>query len=497
MTIKIISFFKLIKTIKNYRLYLKDYFGKIKNTYIIYKLRNGVKYKIRGGSTDRFIFNEVWLHKSYIPKGFEIKPNDIVVDIGAHAGIFTILASYYAQNGKIYSFEPFKENYDLLLENIKLNNFRNVHAFNKAVSNKSGKLKFYVSQTKNKGQNSMYKLDESQKEVSVDKISFKDFLKRIPKIDFLKIDCEGAEYEILFSLDKKDLEKINKISMEYHNYKGHNGEELANFLYKNGFKVKLVHDGEKFGWIYALNDGLNRAKNIKIKFIINELKKGRVKYVLFSIFTYPLSKSRLKEWRLKTKDKIRIKNLAQKIKKHYNLNFLNKYSKFYCDALKEIYEDKIYNFFQIKKGDVICDVGAGGGEYSILCAKNGAECLAFELRKEAYDLMNKNIKLNNFQNKIKTFLGKIDDKDNLDSYFKEYRVVPSILKIDIEGDEAKVLNGAVVLLKKHPPKIILETHSKDLKKECLDFLFKLNYAIKYKINMGEKTDLFFLEKNQK
>lgn len=99
----------------------------------------------------------------------------------------------------------------------------------------------------------------------------------------------------------------------------------------------------------------------KIKFIIKEIKRGRINYVLFSIITFPLIKTKLKEWRLKTKDKILVKNLTKQIKKEYNLNFLNVYSKFYCEALREIYEYKIYDFFQIKKGDIVYDVGAEGG----------------------------------------------------------------------------------------------------------------------------------------
>ena len=253
MASKLLTFFKLVKTIKNYPLYLKDYFGKIKDKYLFYKLRNGLIYKLRGGSTDRFIINEVWIHKSYNPKGFEIKSNDIVVDIGAHAGIFTILASYFAKQGQVYAFEPFKENYNLILENINLNKVKNLKVFNKAVSDKSGRLKFYVSTSKNKGQNSIHKLGESQKEIRVDKISFKDFLRTIPEIDFLKIDCEGAEYEILFSLAKKELQKIKKISMEFHNYGKYAGEDLARFLHKNNFKIRLIKDGKQFGRIYAMN----------------------------------------------------------------------------------------------------------------------------------------------------------------------------------------------------------------------------------------------------
>ena len=98
----------------------------------------------------------------------------------------------------------------------------------------------------------------------------------------------------------------------------------------------------------------------KIKFIAEEIKRGRLIYVLFSILTYPLKNTTLYNWRLKTKDLIFIRNLTIRIKKNYKLNFLNAYSKFYGEALREVYERKIYNFFAIKKGDVVYDVGAGG-----------------------------------------------------------------------------------------------------------------------------------------
>ena len=251
MISKLTTVFKVIKLIKNWPIYLTDYMGLRKRKYVKYKLRNGINYKVRGGSTDRFIINEIWLHNSYTPKGFEIKSSDIVVDIGAHIGIFTVLAAKKAYNGKVFCFEPVKENESLLIENIKLNNLSNVIVRNKAVSNKKGKLKIYISKSKNKGQNSIYKLAETQEVEEVEKISFKDFLKKVEKIDFLKMDCEGSEYPIFYSLEKKELFKIKKISLEYHNYGSRNGEDLRKFLEKNGFKVILKKDGSQFGTIYA------------------------------------------------------------------------------------------------------------------------------------------------------------------------------------------------------------------------------------------------------
>ena len=126
MANKILTFFKVVKKIKNFPTYFKDYLGFIKNKYIFYKLRNGLIYKIRGGSTDRFIINEVWIHNSYNPKGFEINEKDIVVDIGAQLGDFTLRAAHFAKQGKIYAFEPEENNYKLLLDNIALNKVTNV-----------------------------------------------------------------------------------------------------------------------------------------------------------------------------------------------------------------------------------------------------------------------------------------------------------------------------------------------------------------------------------
>jgi len=248
---KLKTLFKVIKNIKTYPTYLKDYFGFSDGDFLIYELRNGIKYIIRGGSTDRFIVNEVWLHKSYTPKGFEINPQDIVVDVGAHIGIFTVLAAKKAHKGKVFCFEPIKENAKFLIKNIKLNNISNVILENKAVSDKKGQLKIYVSKSKNKGQNSIHKLAKTQEPEQVEKISFKDFLKKTDRIDFLKMDCEGSEYPIFYSLNKNELSKIKKISLEYHNYGSGNGEDLGRFLEKNGFKVVLKKEGNQFGTIYA------------------------------------------------------------------------------------------------------------------------------------------------------------------------------------------------------------------------------------------------------
>jgi FkbM family methyltransferase len=233
----------VMKSLNNFHLYFQDYLGLLRKP-VIYSFRNGVKLKVRGGTTDRAIINEVWIHNSYTPKGFELRERDVVLDIGGHIGIFSILASKCAKEGRVYVFEPFPENFNLLKENVELNNARNVNVVNKAVSKNSGKNEFFVSSDNNRGENSLFSSAGG---------SIKDFVKKekIEKIDFLKMDCEGAEYEILYGLSRSELEKIGKISLEYHNIdKKRNGLELKKFLEKNGFKVR-IDKGRRRGMIYA------------------------------------------------------------------------------------------------------------------------------------------------------------------------------------------------------------------------------------------------------
>ena len=62
----------------------------------------------------------VWMINEYDIEDFEINVNDTVIDIGAHIGLFSLLVSQLCKTGKILSFEPVRENFDLLVSNLKL-----------------------------------------------------------------------------------------------------------------------------------------------------------------------------------------------------------------------------------------------------------------------------------------------------------------------------------------------------------------------------------------
>jgi FkbM family methyltransferase len=124
----------------------------------------------------------------------EIKKGDVVIDIGAHIGFYTLfLAKLVGKTGKVFAFEPGKENFALLKKNIEINGYQNIIAENKAISNLTCKSKFYVG-------NELYvcgalfKPEHFDDVVDVDTVSLDDYFKDFKeKIDFIKMDICGAE----------------------------------------------------------------------------------------------------------------------------------------------------------------------------------------------------------------------------------------------------------------------------------------------------------------
>lgn len=205
---------KAILTIKNWHQYVSLYLNLVKNEHVVLETRKGVKIMLRVNSTDLMAFTHVWLLREYAKPGFEIKNNDVVIDIGAHIGLFALFSFQFCKNGKIYCFEPVKENFDLLKANLELNNIRNVVAVNAAVSASTGTVTVYLNE--DEAGHSMYVT--GSKQIQVKSFSLQDIFdsNKLERCNFLKIDCEGEEYEIINSLPDSYFDKINKICIEYH-----------------------------------------------------------------------------------------------------------------------------------------------------------------------------------------------------------------------------------------------------------------------------------------
>lgn len=139
-------------------------------------------------------------HEDEIIDHFNTKQGDIVVDVGAHMGKYTIIASkQVGANGKVIAIEAHPGNYEMLNHNIKLNGLTNVIPLNYAVYSSKAKVKIYSNYTIMAERIQEEKVKEKFAEVNADTLDniLEQNVIRQEQINWIKIDVEGAELEVL------------------------------------------------------------------------------------------------------------------------------------------------------------------------------------------------------------------------------------------------------------------------------------------------------------
>ncbi len=127
----------------------------------------------------------------------------VIFDIGAHIGLFAAIAAKIAGNsGKVFAFEPAPSTVPVLAQTIRINNLGNIiEPVNQAMGKDCGKITFFISDEEADNSNSLvsYKNDRKLNGVEVDVNTIDNFaaIKKLSKVDFIKIDVEGAEYDTL------------------------------------------------------------------------------------------------------------------------------------------------------------------------------------------------------------------------------------------------------------------------------------------------------------
>lgn len=238
--------------------------GQIRNWYVCFgllfnrkpvviRLRNGCRFKVRS-LMDVWVVKETCLDRDYETNATAILDGWTVLDIGAGLGDFAVSVAYAHPRCRVYAYEPFPESYKLLEENSALNGARNVSAAPIAVGAQSGEMTLFA--TGAAVQHTTTKASGMAEALSVQGLSLDDVFAAhaLTTCDFLKMDCEGGEYDILFNASAATLEKIDNISLEYHNgVTRFSHQDLVSHLQQNGFQVKTrsnpVHS--YLGLLYA------------------------------------------------------------------------------------------------------------------------------------------------------------------------------------------------------------------------------------------------------
>jgi len=196
-----------------------------------------------------------------------------VIDIGSNIGITTVaVAKKIGRRGKLYSFEPVPEYFDILKKNISSNGLENVKAYELAVTNRGGKVDFYQ-----KGLSSGIVFEEGAKKFVVSTTNVDRFLieEKIEKIDLINMDCEGCELLVLKGAKEALRENKVKIFCEVHHdflkELGQSVKDIVKYLQGLEFEVrsvslndlKLGNHFEKCEYVYAENTRVHMPSRSK------------------------------------------------------------------------------------------------------------------------------------------------------------------------------------------------------------------------------------------
>ena len=213
----------------------------------------------RAGTSDcRLIYEILLMPHSEYHLSPDLKPENII-DIGANIGIASIYFAHRFPNSRIFAFEPEEENFILLKRNI--HPYRNIQAFPVALGGRDEVREIYFSDNPNNFGGFSFFLAGSNasmtKKVQVKKAS--DYFREIgiSRVEVMKIDTEGTEFEIITSLDPNFLSEIKWIVGELHGVR-----DFETLAYLNQwFDISVKRSFRKRLFIFqALN------KNSELKF---------------------------------------------------------------------------------------------------------------------------------------------------------------------------------------------------------------------------------------
>lgn len=225
----------------SYLLYLPKVFFVVKNPLRFLKayitgdgwydqitLRNGLVYDV-ANFDDMGVFYEIFIKGEYgsIPQG---KIN--VIDIGANNGLFALYCTYKNPHAQIHCCEPVPACAEHIRQMSITNNLHNIHVHQLAVSDKEWTQNLYLGDQTVAA--SLYEgIASGHNAITIKTDTLENIIHRnnLGKVDFLKVDCEGGEYDIFYSTSVDTLNRCAYMAIEYHDIdEEKNGRKLYEYI---------------------------------------------------------------------------------------------------------------------------------------------------------------------------------------------------------------------------------------------------------------------------
>jgi FkbM family methyltransferase len=229
------------------------FLGVAPGTSVVAVRHGGPKFRLRN-ALDAWVVGETCLDRPY-ERVASLEGCRTIVDVGAGLGDFAVRAARVCPDALVLAYEPSPESYGLLEENLRLNACRNVVARPWAVAGSPGRYHLDVGR-RSAVQHALAAAGATTIEVPA--VTLEEVFREhgMARCDFLKIDVEGGEYEILMKATEETLRRVRRLALEYHlGPPGPTVDDLRDFLADRGFAVTVlpspVH--RHLGYLHAVN----------------------------------------------------------------------------------------------------------------------------------------------------------------------------------------------------------------------------------------------------
>jgi len=201
---------------------------------------------------DYKVINETWIENVYRINEGQFFGEGVFVDVGANIGAVSIFVDSFNKNRdddskiRVYAVEPEPNNLYLLNENIKYNPIENITVVNNAIWHEEK----MVSISNRGGNSSIVDLEEDGAEVLAITLETLFSTYDIKEVDVMKIDIEGAEFDLILKTPPETLAKINKLVLEFDkSFDGRFGQMVEKL--SKQFGIDILGSPERGGYIYA------------------------------------------------------------------------------------------------------------------------------------------------------------------------------------------------------------------------------------------------------
>jgi len=203
------------------------------------KMLAGVEFHYRPGTIDEMVIDEDYGTTRFLAPGYKPGLADTIVDAGAHIGAFTVRVAQLVPAGRVHAIEAARENIDVLDTNITANRLSNVAVHHVALSGRVSSpttLLYHCTQSWGHSLGGGGSTPSGEvEEVPAQTLDAFLSLNRIQRVDYLKMNIEGAEYDLLLGARREALRRIQLMLVELHPAADALADELTTWLRSCGF----------------------------------------------------------------------------------------------------------------------------------------------------------------------------------------------------------------------------------------------------------------------